>query len=401
MRARLLGWIIGIVGFLLLGGCGTPTVVKSGDRLVESVPLEGDLPAPAVRHVHATLDWTLLYAPLNSADTKGLAVAEDAQRLYMGMSNGMVTAFYRQSQSTWAAQVAWQLLLESPVLAGPALLDHTLYIGTAKGQLVAIDPESGQVRWMKQLSSSIVARPVIADKLLLLRTLDSKLYALNPADGEVRWQLSHEAPALALQGESAPVVLDDIVILGWENGLLEGVNLANGEVKWQQRIAQPKGSTDLERMVDVQATPYFFNGQLYAVAYHGKLVSIDPYTGRIYWAKTLSSYRDMAFVEDRLLVIDDDDVVHAIDLITGTEIWQQPLFKFRQLTDLRTSTHAHYVLTGDKDGLVHWIDVRHGQLAGRLKHHSQPIANLFVLREQRLVVIDGEGYLSLYRIRYE
>lgn len=403
MKKRLLGITAGLVSLSLLSGCSgwSPTVVKTGDQLVEAAPLKGDLPNLPNNPVDAQLDWTLYYAPLNGADTKGLAVAEGPQRLYMGMANGMVTAFYRQSQPTWADQVAWQLLLDSPVLAGPLLLKNTLYVGTADGQLVALNPRNGQVRWMKQLSSSIDARLVASDDLLLVRTLDSKLYALDPDNGEVRWEVSHEAPALALQGESAPVVVEDTVVVGWENGLLEGLNLANGEVKWQQRLAQPKGSTDLERMVDIQATPYVYNDQLYAVAFHGKLASLDPYTGRIYWVKDLSSYRDMAFAKDRLLVVDDEDIIHAVDLITGTEIWKQPRFKFRQLTDLRLSEAGRHVLVGDKAGQVHWLDVTNGQETGRLQHNSAPVANLFVLKGQRLVLIDGEGYISLYRIHHE
>ena len=197
----------------LLTGCGhittddgetldwTPVVDRSGQKVVEGEHDRNGLPGIGAHNpVAARLVWTLYYKPLNGADTRGLQWTEDGQRLYLAMPNGMVTAFYRTEQPTWASQVAWQTLLSSPVLAGPVRHGDLLYVGTADGQLVALNARTGEVVWNRQLSSSIDAALVPAGDRLIVRTLDSKVYAVRLADGGTLWKTDHEAPALALQG---------------------------------------------------------------------------------------------------------------------------------------------------------------------------------------------------------
>ncbi len=403
---RLMVWA-SLLAFVVLSGCSSfssfdfsPTVDRGGQPVVEGEKRPGQLkPLNHANPVQAALQWTLNYAPLNGADARGLQVAADGQRFYMAMPNGMVTAFHRADQPTWASQVAWQLLLGSPVLAGPLLHDDMLYVGTADGRLLAVEARSGKVRWTRQLSSSLDARLVWADGVVLARTLDSQLYAVRAADGEVSWKAGHEAPALALQGEPAPLVWLDRVIVGWENGLVEALDLGTGNVLWRQRLATPQGRTDLERMVDVQAQPVIRDGRLYVVAFHGKLAAMNPDNGALEWVKDFSGYRDPVVLSDRILVLDDEDMLHAFDLVTGTRIWRQADLKYRQLTDLRLWPETGLVVTGDGQGLVHWIEPLNGQLEGRVRHHSKPIVGLFVLSGNQLVVIDGEGYLSLYRMK--
>jgi len=405
MKQILIG--ASLLAFVVLSGCSSfssfdfsPTVDRSGQPVVEGEKRPGQLkPLNHANLVQAVLQWTLNYAPINGADARGLQVAADGQRFYMAMPNGMVTAFYRADQPTWADQVAWQLLLDSPVLSGPVVHAGILYVGTADGRLVAIEARTGQVKWTHQLSSSVDAPLVVVDDRLLVRTLDSQLYAVRLRDGEVLWKASHEAPALALQGESAPVVWQDKVIVGWENGQVEALDLRTGNAVWRQRLATPQGRSDLERMVDVQAQPVIRDGRLYVVAFHGKLAAMDPDTGALYWVKEFSSYRDMALFEDRLLTVDDNDVLHAFDLITGTRIWKQDVLKYRQLTDLRRWPATKQVVVGDQAGWIHWIEPLNGQLAGRMIHHSKPVVQLFSLSNSQMVVIDGEGYLSMYQVK--
>ncbi|WP_294947421.1 outer membrane protein assembly factor BamB [Sulfurivirga sp.] len=396
----------------LLAGCGhittddgetldwTPVVDRAGQKLVEGEHDRNALPGIGAHNpVAARLVWTLYYKPLNSADTRGLQWAEDGQRLYLAMPNGMVTAFYREEQPTWASQVAWQTLLSSPVLAGPIKHGDVLYVGTADGQLVALNARNGEVVWNRQLSSSIDAALVPAGDRLIVRTLDSKVYAVRLADGGTLWKTDHEAPPLALQGESAPVVTGGKVVVGWENGLLEALDLTNGEPLWQRRLATPSGRTDLERMVDVQAQPLLVNGRLYAVAFNGRLAALDPDTGALVWVKDFSSYRDMVALDDRLVALDDEGDLFAFDLITGTRIWEQKALRHRQLTDLRLWPLARKVVTGDRAGLIHFVEPLNGALWGRLRHHSHPIADLMMLSDHQMVVVDNEGYLSLYEVR--
>ena len=383
-----------LLALLFLSGC---SFKKVSDFLLE--PARAPQPAGLKQidnRLQAQLNWTQYYAPLNGADAEGLGVAENARFVFLGMPNGLVTAFYRADRPTWDDQVAWQVKLPSPVLAGPALAGDTLYVGTADGQLVAMNTADGTVRWQKQLSSSIDADLVVAGDRMLVRTLDSHLYAIRLQDGDIIWQVEHEAPPLALQGEPAVTVAGSRVFVAWETGLVEALALDNGTELWQQRLATPKGRTDLERMVDIQARPHLYAGRLFVGGFHGKLAALDPVTGQIYWVKNFSTYRDMALVAGKLIVVGDDDTLSAFDLITGTPVWKNPALKFRELTDL--AVWNGNVIVGDEKGLLHVVDPETGSLIGRYRHHSAPVVKVMPVG-QAVYVIDGEGYLSQYRLQ--
>ncbi len=383
-----------LLALLFLSGC---SFKKVGDFFLE--PARAPQPVALKQidnRLSAHMNWTQYYAPLNGADAEGLGAAENERYVFLGMPNGLVTAFYRSDKPSWDDQVAWQVKLPSPVLSGPVLANETLYVGTADGQLVAMNPADGTVRWQKQLSSSVDADMVVAGDRLLVRTLDSKLYAVRLNDGDILWQAEHEAPALALQGEPAVTVAGPRLFVAWENGLVEGLALENGAGLWQQRIATPKGRTDLERMVDIQARPHLYAGRLFVGGFHGKLAALDPASGQLYWVKDFSTYRDMALVAGKLIVVDDDDVLHAFDLITGTPVWQNSELKYRELTDL--AVWHDKVVFGDEKGLLHVVDPTTGSLVGRYRHHSAPVVKVLSLGDD-VYVIDGEGYLSQYRFQ--
>ena len=93
---------------------------------------------------------------------------------------------------------------------------------------------------------------------------------LNELDGSVLWTYQYTVPALTLRGASRPIPAQGLVIAGLDNGKLQLLALDSGTLVGERRIAPPRGRTDLERMVDIDAEPRLVGNELYIAALSGQ-----------------------------------------------------------------------------------------------------------------------------------
>ncbi|MCE1680932.1 PQQ-binding-like beta-propeller repeat protein, partial [Enterobacter hormaechei] len=104
--------------------------------------------------------------------------------------------------------------------------------------------------------------------------------------------INMDTPALSVRGESAPAVAYGAAIVGGDNGRISAVLLSQGQLIWQQRISQVTGSTEIDRLNDVDMTPVVSDNVIYAIAYNGNLVAMDMRSGQIIWKRDLGSVND-------------------------------------------------------------------------------------------------------------
>ncbi|UQB41811.1 outer membrane protein assembly factor BamB [Thiomicrospira microaerophila] len=359
---------------------------------------------PVEQHYQLGLDWQVNLKLIAEADGRSLRMASDDNHLYVASSSGLLTALIQQNQSRHTDQIIWQKRIDAALLAGPVVVENKVIVGSAKGDVIAFDAQTGQVQWIRYLAAEVVSQPVIANQLILVRTNDGRLVALNLQTGSVVWTADHQMPSLFLRG-AAPVLVDrDRVYIGRESGFLEARSLQSGEIIWDARVAIPSGRTDLERMVDIQAKPVLADGRLFVLSYNGRMAAINPSNGNLIWAKELSGFRDFKLHDKVIYLVDQDDILRALDPATGTEYWNQQALKYRGLIDVRID-HAVSVqpqlMLADRLGYLHWIDPKDGTILARFKHANHLDAGQEILdiyqQQQRYYLLDADGNVSAYR----
>jgi outer membrane protein assembly factor BamB len=214
--------------------------------------------------------------------------------------------------------------------------------------------------------------------------------------------VEHQLPNLSLRG-IAPVTYDEgTLYVGWESGKVEALDAATGERRWQVQVIIPKGRTDLERMVDIQAALIMKGGRLFVLGYQGKLVALNPENGNLYWAKDISGFRDFLIDQQALYIVDEDDIVYAIDYVNGTQLWKQDRFKYRQLAD-PVFYGTNQILLADDLGYIHWIDKIDGTAVARVEVGSEYGTSDRIVRVnvagKRIYVQDNDGFNTAYTIQ--
>jgi outer membrane protein assembly factor BamB len=108
-----------------------------------------------------------------------LAVDENAAYLTGARGDLNVNAL-----NAFSGTSLWTNTLESPVDGAPALVDHTLYLGTLDGVLHALDTASGTKLWRMDFEGEFASAPIVAGGLLYIGTLAGSLYVIGGSDAE-------------------------------------------------------------------------------------------------------------------------------------------------------------------------------------------------------------------------
>lgn len=289
----------------------------------------------------------------------------------------------------------WKAGLEDEITGGVGVGDDLVLVGTANGELIALAATDGKELWRVPLESEILAPPTARDGVVVVATGDGHLYGLSSADGARKWSIEREVPTLSLRGGSAPLTTPTLALHGFADGHLVAVDLHTGREAWDTPIVQPRGRTELERMVDADCQPVIEGGAVFAGAYQGRASGIELATGTVGWARELSCDTALAADSFNVYGVDTDDKISAFDQRSGAVYWEQDALKGRHLT--APAVVGSYLAVADIEGYVHWLRADDGTLVGR----TRPTKDAFLLTPY---VRDGVAYFlseggRLYALR--
>ncbi len=134
-------------------------------------------------------------------------------------------------------------------------------VDQGKGQLVALDVETGAVKWKKDISGGVLSSVAVKDGLAVITTTNGRVRAFNTATGEQKWSYASKSGFFAgaaitpgADAEKSFVYAADL------DGVLHALRLADGELLW---------TFDVGRAPQVNAPGMFFgspvvhNGAIY------------------------------------------------------------------------------------------------------------------------------------------
>jgi outer membrane protein assembly factor BamB len=269
-------------------------------------------------------------------------------------------------------------------------------VGTTRAEIVALEVTDGKERWRVRVSSEVLARPTAAEGLAFATTSDGRLVALDVKDGTQRWTYDTQVPPLTLRGTAAPVYSAGLVVTGFANGKIGAFRAQTGEPIWEQRIMLPQGRSELDRIVDVDGTPIVTGNAVYAASFQGRVKGIRPSDGSVLWEHEASTSVDLGEGFGQLYVVDEDDVITAIDQRTADVVWEQRALRKRKLS--APVAIGNYLVVGDDEGYVHVMSQSDGRLVGRRKIDGKGIRSTMVAADDLLYVLGNDGKFAALSI---
>jgi outer membrane protein assembly factor BamB len=314
------------------------------------------------------------------------------EKIYIADNSGMIAALDPSNGKT-----VWKKEFELPIAGGPAVASKVVAVGTSQGDVLVVDAETGEEKWRTQVSSEIISSPAIGDGYVVVRTVDGKIYALDDETGEQKWFYDESLPPLTLRGNSSPVISNGGVIAGFSNGKLAVFILEGGQLAWEKKIATPLGSSEIQRLVDVDLQPLIVGPTIYIGSFNGNLASISIRNGEFNWQRELSTFQDMAMGDLLLFATHENSYLSAINRSNGVIIWTQKDLHRRQLT--APAEIGDYVVVSDFEGYVHWLSKKTGKIVSRKHINSSGIAANPLVIDDKVILYSRDG--SLVAIKKE
>ncbi|MCY4655621.1 MAG: outer membrane protein assembly factor BamB [Gammaproteobacteria bacterium] len=331
-----------------------------------------------------------------------------ADRIVVADAFGFVEAFDRFSgKKLWSKKVGTPLKKNAFNLNDRRDISHLsggvgagqgkVFVGTIRGEFIALDVVTGEMLWQVNLSSEILAPATVWRDLVVLNTNDGKLFALDHEDGEQVWVYTSQDPIITLRGTASPVVDGGIAYSGFASGLVAAIDLNSGALMWDQRVSDPEGTSELDRIVDVDGRPLVTRQVVFAGSHQGAVRAIRRSDGSVMWEAKEPTYHSLASGLGLIFVVNDNSDVVALDENSGQEVWRQSSFIRRGLSD--PIAIGNYLLFGDLEGYVHAIAQSDGRLMARRKVASGGISSPFVFEDDMVYCLGDGGKLVAFEIK--
>lgn len=310
---------------------------------------------------------------LYAADYKGLLTAIDAD-------NG---------------HKRWQIKTKLPFTGGPGISGELLLMGTQDGEVYAFDATSGTQLWSATVTSEVLAAPAEADGIVVVRCIDGRVFGLDADTGRRVWIYDHSVPLLSLRGNAPPLLRAGVVFIGYDGGQVVALRQDDGTLMWEQALVTTEGRTELERLSDIDGQMVFIASDLLVSSYKSRLASLAADSGRLLWFKDISSATGVVVDRVHLAVSDRDGNLWLVDRRNGAEFWKNNQMLRRGLT--RPAIYGSFVVVGDQEGYLHWINISDGMFAARAKVGGKGFAGPPLVVGNTLYVMTKKGNLIAYR----
>ena len=311
--------------------------------------------------------------------------------LYVASSDGEVAAI-----SAAEGDRLWRVELERPLSGGVGYHDRSLYLGGADGSVLQLSADDGVVEWEAAVSGEVLAAPAVSDDWVIVQTYDGKLLGFQSGADEPTWTFTSDVPVLTLRGTSTPILVGGNAIAGFGDGKVIAVDVNSGNVSWESRIGVPQGSSEIDRIVDIDGAMTQQGIELFVASYQGRVAALDNRTGRKLWQQNVSSVTGTHVGFGNVYVADVDGTLSAF-LRTGQGVrWQNIELGYRQLS--RPTPVSSYVATVDFDGYLHLLSQVDGQIVGRTKIGGDAARADMIADSGRLIIFADNGQLLAYEL---
>src|SRR5262245_19397026 len=133
----------------------------------------------------------------------------------------------------------WTYEAGDMIESSAAIVGGTVFAGSQKGELVALNLENGQVYWKYSTGAPIgESSPAYGSGIVFIGDLEGVLHAVNAPDGKRLWTFK-----AGNEIKSSPVVVGDRVLIGSYDQTLYCLSARNGSVIWKVWTEGPVHST--------------------------------------------------------------------------------------------------------------------------------------------------------------
>ncbi len=358
----------------LLGAC-VALVACSGPSRPKPTEIPG---VPVLQDVRTS--WT---ASIGKVDFPLVASARD-DRIALANSQGVVIVM-----DAATGKDVWRIKLDQAISAGVGGDGQQFAVVTRDNELVTL--REGKVLWRTKLPAQSFTPPMVAGARVFVLTADRSVIAFDGATGRQLWTQQRPGEPLVLKQAGVMLAFKNTLVVGL-SGRLAGLDPNTGVIRWESAVATPRGTNDVERLVDLVA-PFDRVGDVVCVrAFQAAVGCVNAERGQGVWTRPSVGEMGVSGNDTLLVAPMSNGVVQAFNRSNGERLWDTERLKYRVLSAPLVTPRG--VLIADSGGWLYVLSLADGALLNRIKLDSEELATAPVFAGGRYVVVTREGRVT-------
>ncbi|MDA8452498.1 outer membrane protein assembly factor BamB [Acidovorax sp. NCPPB 3859] len=316
-----------------------------------------------------------------------LSVHVNGTQVTVASSEGTVAAIdARTGGDIWRATVG------EPLSAGVGSDGKWTAVVTSSNHLVVLS--GGRELWRKPLAAQVYTAPLVAGNRVFVLAADRSLSAYDAAGGAKLWNQQRPGEPLVLRQDGLITAVGDTLVAGL-SGRMVGFNPDNGTVRWEAPLASPRGTNDVERLVELLGRVSREGDSVCARAYQATVGCVDTSRGTVAWTHPASGSEGIHGDATMLFGTESNGTVVAWKRADGAQAWSLDKLRYRKLS--APLLLGRSVVVGDDSGLVHLLSREDGSFLNRLTTDGSGVAAPPVAAGDTLVVVTRNGGIYGFR----
>ncbi|MEF9963646.1 MAG: outer membrane protein assembly factor BamB [Comamonas sp.] len=286
----------------------------------------------------------------------------------------------------------WRLNVGQKLSAGVGSDGKWAAVVTEDGNLVAIN--QGKEMWRKRLPARVYTAPLVAGQRIFVQSADRSVQAFDAASGQALWNQAKTSESLVLRQSGVLTAYQDTLVAG-VSGRFVGIDPNTGALRWEVPIASPRGTNDVERLVELVGGVSRQGSVLCTRAYQMAVGCIDAATAQLSWTVRAEGINGISGDADVVAGADGNGVITAWAQNGGSVVWTSNRLRYRKLS--QPLVLGRSVIFGDSSGTVHMLSKKDGSPLNRFSTNSSGISVAPVLAGNTMVVQTNDGAVYGFR----
>ncbi len=283
-------------------------------------------------------------------------------------------------------ETLWQVAVGTSLNAGVGHDGRVAAVVTTENELVVL--QEGRELWRQRLGALSYTAPLVAGGRVFVLGADRSVAAYDGQSGRRLWNQTRSGEALVLRQPGVLTAVGDTLVAGL-SGRLVGLNPLNGSSRWEVPITTPRGTNDVERLVDLVAGVARQGSVLCTRAFQAALGCVDATRGALLWSKPAAGASGLSGDATLVFGVEFDGTVIAWRRSDGERAWSMNQLRYRKLTS--PLLLGPVLVVGDEEGRLHFLARQDGALQTRIETDGSPIAATPVMAGSTLVVVTRDG----------
>ncbi|HKG47427.1 MAG TPA: PQQ-binding-like beta-propeller repeat protein [Pyrinomonadaceae bacterium] len=296
--------------------------------------------------------------------------------VFVGSQKGELVALSLDNGSVY-----WKFSTGSPIgESSPAYGSGVVYIGDLGGWLNAINAVDGRKLWAFKTNGEIKSSPVVVGDNVLIGSYDEQLYCLSARDGSVRWKFKTNGPV-----HSTPGISDGMAFIAGCDELFRAIRISDGKEVFSVSSDAYTG-----------ASPALRGGSAFYGTFDNEVLGVNLAERKISWRyehpqRKFPFYSSAAVTSTHVVLGGRDKMVHGLTL-AGKPAWT---FATRARVESSPAIAGGRVFVGSNDGRFYVLSASDGAKLWEF-NAGAPLSASPAIANGRIVIGSQDGRLYCF-----